>query len=89
MQCNRCGKCCKHAYFDLHIIDGDPQGLLPWLTYHGCEVLKSGKKFMLKTLIPCVNWEIKDGIGNCRIYENRPQMCKDHWCKEAECIKPT
>ena len=89
MTCNHCGKCCHTVILALHHtpIANDKQELGRWLSYHGCTPLKifNGKEDVLAVKIPSKCEHLKklwNGKYTCKIYENRPQICKDHWCQE-------
>jgi len=89
MKCNRCGKCCHTVILALHHtpISNDKQELGRWLQYHGLQPMKiyNGKEDVLAVKIPskCEHLETKDNLFySCKIYEKRPQICKDHWCQE-------
>lgn len=88
--CKRCGKCCLNpCILALHHVpfDKDNQELGKWLSYHGYQPFKiyNGKEDVLGVKLSgkCEHLETKDNlVYSCKIYENRPQICKDHWCKE-------
>ena len=84
MECNRCGKCCKNPIITLNTpIGKDTQELGRWFSYFGFEPFKY--KGVLAIRIPgtCGQLETKDGIYSCKIYENRPQQCKNAWCEKV------
>jgi len=82
-ECKRCGRCCVGAFFDLHL-DKDPKEMERWLTYHRCDVLTLGDKKVLKIPISCQNLVVANGRYACSIYDQRPEICKQHWCEEAK-----
>jgi len=56
-----------------------------WLAYHRCEPMmypgKDGVPVLaVKVPIVCTHLERKDGVFGCRIYENRPVVCKEYLC---------
>jgi len=85
MICNRCGKCCNTVILALHHVPiaKDTQELNKWLLCHGYETTKifNGKEDVLALkLDKKCSFLNKD--NNCKIYDSRPQICKDFWCKE-------
>lgn len=89
MDCKRCGKCCQRMIIALHNvpINNDKQELGRWLSYHGVETTKifNGKEDVLAIKFNklCKFAETKDGLFySCKIYKNRPQICRDYWCSE-------
>jgi len=89
MKCIRCGKCCNTVILALHNtpLSNDKQELGRWVQYHGLQPVKifNGKENVLAVKIQskCEHLETKDGLFyNCKIYDKRPQICKDHWCQE-------
>ena len=72
MNCPRaCGSCCKSIILPIKTDDVD---YLKWLTMHkGVEV--KGKE--VKIWVKCKNLK----RGKCRIYDDRPLMCRSYDCK--------
>ena len=88
MSCNRCGKCCINPIIALHNVPiaNDKQEMTRWLQGHGINVMKlyNGKEEVLAVQFNsiCQHLEYVDGKTRCKIYENRPQICKDYMCKQ-------
>lgn len=84
MECKRCGKCCHTIILALHSVPfaNDTQEMAKWLLCHGFQTTKifNGKEDVLGVKIDkkCEHFE----NNTCKIYEDRPQICKDFWCKE-------
>lgn len=77
----RCGHCCNH--FSVNVISGP--GIYPqkeWLEHHGCEVEDKGTH--LKVTIPraCMHLGFEGVKSICKIYENRPEMCRVADCSQ-------
>ena len=87
MICNRCGKCCKSTFFALCDVpvNKDTREIGRWASYHGVKTMKypiDGIDYLAVSLPnPCQFLEEKDGKCSCIIYDKRPQVCKDYWCK--------
>jgi Fe-S-cluster containining protein len=103
-ECNQCGKCCLKTYISLDNIpvDKDEKELAKWLHYHGVRVYNKNGNLAIELPSSCKHLEkLSDGKYNCKIYEQRPVICKEYWCKEmidreimmiikeAQCIIPT
>ena len=79
MECSRCGKCCKSPKAKFRYSPDN----LRFYRYHGLE----GE---------VVGGFVEFAIGNdcqhltaegCSIYEDRPNICKDYYCKTGEKVK--
>ena len=90
-KCQRCGLCCKSTFFaltDVHY-DDDIKEIGRWAQYHGVQITRytvdgidrlginiPGEcKFLVKD---------NDGMYSCAIYEKRPEICKQYFCKRCE-----
>ena len=85
--CTRCGQCCTCAFIGLHSIrvDDDPQEFARWLAYHRCDVkglpTEDGDVLMIRIPMVCKHLAYdKQGLASCKIYDTRPQICRDHLC---------
>lgn len=86
--CYKCGaRCCKYVIYKLSepedIIDIEE---LRWLICHKNVLLSiDNDQWELIFLTEC---EYLDPFGRCRIYEKRPDVCKDYSLDECEYLKP-
>lgn len=86
--CTRCGQCCTMAFIGLHSIKKgeDKQEFAQWLAYHQCGVRwmqtdESDQVLLVKIPIVCKHLSYNNaGIASCKIYEDRPRICRDHLC---------
>jgi len=71
--CPACGLCCNGVLFaDVKLAPGDDAA---WLTSHGLPVRQRGRSCSFSQ--PCAGLQAD---GRCRIYVDRPQMCRDFEC---------
>ena len=92
MMCKQCGTCCSSAFLALVNVpaDDDNQEIARWLKYHGCEPMRypggNGEVLAVKIPIPCEHLSSDPGTGQavCLIYENRPKVCINYFCKKAK-----
>jgi Fe-S-cluster containining protein len=87
-KCQRCGNCCKSPFIvmeNIKLDDGDPRELIRYYTYHSCEPMEKeiqGKKVLaIRIPIPCKHFNQEQ--KTCMIYENRPVVCKEFFCKKV------
>lgn len=88
IQCERCGKCCDTYSFWLgknRLADDDKLEIARLIKYHGCEPVKNEKTGELGIRIPitCEHLDLQDGKAVCKIYETRPVVCKNYFCKKV------
>ena len=91
MNCKRCGVCCSSAFFAMYNrpIDEDTEEIARWILYHGCEPMRypteNGDVLAIKIPIPCehLGYSEKEGY-HCKIYETRPVVCKNYFCKKVK-----
>jgi Fe-S-cluster containining protein len=84
MNCQRCGQCCKTVVLGIQIPIGDEKEVIKFLKYHLCETSPEVKDFWaIRIHSPCSELEFKDGIGICKIYDERPIFCKEYLCKKV------
>lgn len=91
MECERCGSCCDTYSFIMHnrFPDNDPTEIARLIKYHGCEPLRcpnpDGEDFMgIRIPLTCEHLEMVDGKAICKIYETRPVVCQDYFCKKVK-----
>jgi Fe-S-cluster containining protein len=89
-ECVRCGQCCTYAYIWLgHIeVDNDPNDFGKWLSYHHCDIKRmqtEGQPDTLGVRVPlvCKFLDHNAGIATCRIYEKRPNICREYVCERT------
>lgn len=89
--CTRCGQCCTMAFIGLHSVKKgeDRQELARWLAFHNCRMkwMSTDEGQILLTGIPLICKHLgynKDGIAFCKIYENRPVICREHKCLKVQ-----
>ena len=88
MSCLRCGKCCIDAFMNLWDITKDNEKDLldkaQWLSHHRCDPIriKQGKKECIGLSIPltCKHLVYRKEGYTCKIYEDRPNVCKKYTC---------
>ena len=91
MTCQRCGRCCYSAVLCLNIPIEDEKEIGRWLSYHRCDPLvmksKDGKSVLgVRIPLVCSQLEYKDGKFNCKIYEQRPEICKEYECSKGRIL---
>ena len=74
MACKSCGKCCENISFNVSAETADVE----FIKLHGFEVEERGDMLRVLVNIPC---QMLKG-GKCTIYENRPELCRQHKCVE-------
>jgi hypothetical protein len=64
----------------------DKQGLGVWLSYHGVKLVNSDRDvLMIEIPNKCKFLQaLPDGTYLCLNYEQRPPICKNHWCEKAK-----
>ena len=85
MACKRCGHCCLYAKFTLPVAPDISRDMARWYQMHGCACVI--KDDYIRVMIPyiCQNlaFDPESNMSICKIYEDRPQICKDYLCKAA------
>jgi hypothetical protein len=62
--------------------DDDPQGIKELIRYHGCIPMKNAEgELGIRIPMPCKHQYEEDGKVYCRIWENRPPVCKNYFCE--------
>jgi Fe-S-cluster containining protein len=74
MECKKCGNCCQTISIPIRT-PSDRQ--LEFWAARGYEVKNTKQGWFLYIPGPCIHL-IEDNL--CDIYENRPEMCRKHWC---------
>ena len=74
MNCENCGACCRIIMFNAAIPT-------EWARARGLEILKNGV-----VVIPFVCPSFDKETGKCRIYENRPDFCKNFKVGGPNCL---
>lgn len=76
--CCGCGKCCNEYRLEMPY---DPE-MARFYTYHGGRIIPAGKgKMWVDFQDRCVNY--LGPTKGCRIYEQRPKICRDYLCDRA------
>lgn len=75
--CVKCGKCCNMQA----TVRGDEE-YLEFLKLMGFKVTQDrvNKQYLLVDLGTCSHLDKSEGLNKCKIYENRPQLCRDYYC---------
>jgi len=80
-ECNKCGDCClftsvkmKNNSFDKDFIDFLEK------TRPNTFIFKDNNK-TLRIVAPCVHFDRASNL--CKIYDNRPEKCKDYNCEKG------
>lgn len=89
-ECQRCGNCCASAFIALYSVrqGQDHLEIARWLKYHHLNVkwwkFEGEEEAVLRIQIPytCqqMGFDGRTGQTFCRIYDTRPQICRDHLC---------
>lgn len=60
--------------------------LATWLRYHRCDVKKLDNLLEIKVPLACVHlgFDEDEGIYFCKIYDKRPLICREFFCKRAK-----
>lgn len=85
-ECRRCGRCCQSMVFWIDRANSaDGWDHLEWARLHTPEEIvfeydEHGNRWWgIELPIPCRELEQdSDGLYRCRIYERRPQMCREY-----------
>jgi len=72
--CQRCGNCCR-AETLLKECNPEEIGILKMIC------LMTGRKFNDKVKCPFLDFKI--GIAICKIYDQRPWFCQEHYCEKC------
>ncbi len=89
-ECSKCdGACCRYVIIDL---DYEPRSEksfdeIIWFLYHNnMKILKEGRRWALMVMSDCKNL-LPD--NRCKIYDSRPDVCRDYPPKnDEECHGP-
>jgi Fe-S-cluster containining protein len=80
MTCTACGDCCKEVPLSLPL-DADKA---LWFGLRGWDVAALSEDRM-EVVAPAVCRSYEPAADHhCRIYENRPQFCREYLCPEAK-----
>ena len=92
--CTQCGNCCIQCDIRWEEITDTNKSVimdrLRWLQLHRCDTqimsFENGQKFgLLRIPLTCSALDMgKDGKFFCKIYDTRPQLCKDFLCPRAK-----
>lgn len=79
------------AFIGLHSIKRgeDHQEFGKWLAFHRCDPkwmqTEEGEVLLVKIPLVCKHLSYdKDGIASCKIYDERPKICRDHECLKIQ-----
>lgn len=88
--CVACGRCCHHGPRTVHLLEADERRLSPELLAELTELVGAAEfRFLRSTGGACAALDrTVPGRYPCRIYERRPQDCRDvapgsAWCLAA------
>lgn len=76
--CAGCGGCCRYIIIDLPYEPRSEKSFdeIIWFLYHdNIKVLKEGRRWSLMVMTQCKNL---DDTIKCRIYNERPDICRDY-----------
>lgn len=77
LKCLRCGECCQaktiYSQCDEEEKNFVEMIIKPYYKSQGMD-FETAK---------CPNLEYRLGLAVCKIYENRPWFCREHFCKKA------
>lgn len=80
--CLQCGKCCMSMTFYGGKVDDEALDEIRWLELHGLKIdyveEPNGTEYYFTIPKRCDALQELDGKFVCRIYETRPQMCRDY-----------
>ena len=90
-ECDRCGYCCSTLFFFLPN-EGmeDKKELGKLFSHHHCDVMEyptpEGKRLGIRIPLACkyLGFDKEKGVYACTIYETRPVVCKDYFCKRVK-----
>jgi len=81
--CNGCSECCKYIIIEIN----EPETIqdidkLMWYLHHNTVIyVDMNNNWMLELKTPCKHLS---GNGLCMIYDERPQICRQHSQKDCE-----
>jgi len=91
LECKRCGYCCSSAFFFLPDQGvNDKKELGRWFSYHHCDVMPyptpEGERLGIRIPLVCkyLGFDKEKGLYECTMYENRPVVCKEYFCKRVK-----
>lgn len=77
MTCKRCGECCKFGLLK----DGNLQHIANSLHLSLEDFSKYFSYRPTQKNDYCIHYDIDNKL--CKIYDNRPQVCRDFFCEDA------
>lgn len=78
MECvEGCSRCCRELTFPVETSNDWAKEFGAFLEYTrpGTHLMRGG---VLKILVPCVHLDDK---GKCKVYDERPDICRNFYCK--------
>ena len=92
MNCQKCGKCCRKFEASLDLENEKNKQALDLIKKHFAEgkmkmILKEYKKIGFFIEGPCQHLDGKTGL--CKIYRQRPDICKTFYCDKIRGISST
>ncbi len=77
--CNACGDCCRTMVLPLphikgHALEKDHER---WIELHGLDIINIQGRRAVRIPVACT---MLDDQGKCKIYQDRPIMCKQGKC---------
>lgn len=78
-ECKKCGNCCTELEIDLRDEDAEDEDFIRWVELHGITFNKEEESVVIP--LKC---KMLDKNNKCRIYENRPKVCRD-WKSGVDC----
>ena len=85
--CQGCSLCCRYVSIEIPKPDNaEDLDVAIWYLYHGHKIFVDADGWYLQVDRDCQNL---DDAGACRIYETRPQVCRDYDISDCEKHSPT
>jgi Fe-S-cluster containining protein len=90
MACRRCGMCCARPSIVIESWELDDNGRQMaefWAMHHvEVKIVPGVKGVVMQFPLTCENLDYDDeeGVAICRIYENRPKICREYLCPAAQ-----
>jgi len=78
-KCDLCGDCCRDFAIDLRDEDLNDPDFIRFVELHGCKFDK--KEGHVEIPLKC---KMLDSNNKCKIYENRPNICRE-WIPKEDC----
>lgn len=88
MDCKRCGQCCIEAPITIGILTDtnktEIMDRINWLNYHHCKtVIHPDNSIKVWIPLTCTHLDYSGEEYSCKIYESRPELCKNFKCSRG------